>query len=637
MIEPKVELIRYARTGSEQAFRKLVSYYGGLVANSARRRVADSHLAEEVVQNVFTTLAKKAVKVSEYHSISAWLHETTRRESAKALRSQIRHERRVAAVKSDQAPDVVSDMQTQNLRDLLPHLDQALDSLKLSEREVILARFFDEQSFRDIAQQTGKSESACKMRLSRALEKLNLTLSRRGVTFSTATLAILLQTEWSKAASSMPVIATPSFEFTNLFTSIFTAMNNTKILVFAALALLVTAAISLTFREEKSSSQVSPTSTSSSSISLRGSSSELSRHATPRQERKIQKKFIAIHQVEDLEHFSLPTTSFENATLSEVINALLKQYKTICYETKENALPFSWSLEGEALLIPSLQLSGDFLSACKLLAAFTGTHLTIDDYHLSFTEIPEGPSSTRLWQVSPTFVEDIQQLLSLPSNSTAQSELPHLSEFMSQTTFMNPDESITINGTHGFITVTGGARNLKRIDSLVEIIRDRTPVQYHLQFESSCGQVLSDIIAHLGESSDIEIGNVYLETIDDQEVEAFIGTHISVTPELYGFGEKILMTYTHTNEPSEEHLKTFKRTGHLDDLQLEQFVIEDRQIVKTSEHQQENVPLEISQQDVHRKAQTITINSQRIDATGTPIILKKDNEEKITSHNENRE
>ena len=52
-------------------------------------------------------------------------------------------------------------------------------------------------------------------------------------------------------------------------------------------------------------------------------------------------------------------------------------------------------------------------------------------------------------------------------------------------------------------------------------------------------------------------------------------------------------------EPSAEHLKTFRRTGHLDDLQLEQFMIEDRQIVKTSEHLEESVPLEISKQDIH--------------------------------------
>ena len=299
MIDPKDKLVRYARTGCESAFSHLVNYYGSLVVRSAQRRVMDFHLAEEVVQNVFATLAKKAAKVSEYHSISAWLHETTRRESAKVLRSQIRHERRVKALKKDQDAMTMSDPQAQNLRDLLPHLEEALDSLKSSERQILLARFFDEDSFRDIAKKTGKSESACKMRLSRSLEKLNLILSRRGITFSAATLGMLLQTEWAKAAPSLPVVSLSALQDTSPLTTALVTIKNTKVLMMVVLALLVAAAISVTLHQQKTLNRSSAH--SSSSITGGSSSESLSPYSALRDVKK--KAFIETHQFVDLENF----------------------------------------------------------------------------------------------------------------------------------------------------------------------------------------------------------------------------------------------------------------------------------------------------------------------------------------------
>jgi DNA-directed RNA polymerase specialized sigma24 family protein len=77
MIDPKAGLAKYARHGSESAFRNLVNHYGGLVFNSALKRVSDPDLAEETAQNVFAHLSRKATQVLKYRSISAWLFETT--------------------------------------------------------------------------------------------------------------------------------------------------------------------------------------------------------------------------------------------------------------------------------------------------------------------------------------------------------------------------------------------------------------------------------------------------------------------------------------------------------------------------------------------------------------------------------
>ena len=47
-----------------------------------------------------------------------------------------------------------------------------LDELPDDKREIIIMRIWDELSFREIAELTGKSEAACKMKFSRTLKQL---------------------------------------------------------------------------------------------------------------------------------------------------------------------------------------------------------------------------------------------------------------------------------------------------------------------------------------------------------------------------------------------------------------------------------------------------------------------------------
>lgn len=55
-------------------------------------------------------------------------------------------------------------------------LEQAMEGLTDTHREIILLRKFQELSYRDIAVRLGKSEDACRMLLARALSALTLRL-----------------------------------------------------------------------------------------------------------------------------------------------------------------------------------------------------------------------------------------------------------------------------------------------------------------------------------------------------------------------------------------------------------------------------------------------------------------------------
>ncbi len=62
-------------------------------------------------------------------------------------------------------------------------------ALREKDRNAILLRFFQNKTLGEVGASLGASESAAKMRVNRALEKLRKLLSKRGVTLSTAVIA----------------------------------------------------------------------------------------------------------------------------------------------------------------------------------------------------------------------------------------------------------------------------------------------------------------------------------------------------------------------------------------------------------------------------------------------------------------
>jgi hypothetical protein len=76
MTDSQTLLAEYARSGSESAFRDLVTRYVGLVYSNAVRLVdGDTHLAEDVSQTVFLDLARKARSLSSGVMLGGWLHQ----------------------------------------------------------------------------------------------------------------------------------------------------------------------------------------------------------------------------------------------------------------------------------------------------------------------------------------------------------------------------------------------------------------------------------------------------------------------------------------------------------------------------------------------------------------------------------
>src|ERR1041385_2753783 len=116
------ELLReFVRHGSQPAFADLVRRHLDLVYATALRKVEDPGNAEEVAQNVFATLARKAWQFAPDDSLPAWLYKTTLLEAKEWWRGELRRRRR-----EQTAAELGTTMKTSDepaFRALLPLMD----------------------------------------------------------------------------------------------------------------------------------------------------------------------------------------------------------------------------------------------------------------------------------------------------------------------------------------------------------------------------------------------------------------------------------------------------------------------------------------------------------------------------------
>ena len=85
------ELLKsYVERGDDSAFEAIVERYLSKLCGVAYRRTGDHLLAEEIVQDVFAALAKKASGMDSSTILACWLHRATAIRSAHVMRSEYR-------------------------------------------------------------------------------------------------------------------------------------------------------------------------------------------------------------------------------------------------------------------------------------------------------------------------------------------------------------------------------------------------------------------------------------------------------------------------------------------------------------------------------------------------------------------
>jgi RNA polymerase sigma-70 factor (ECF subfamily) len=159
---------------ADAAFRE----HYGRVYGFVRSRTASDADAEDIAQTVFVEAAERLHAFKPGSTpVLAWLFTVAHRRLIDAARQ---HSRRGPMSSLDTvdaaAPDVEYGSEVASI------LREALASLPRSQRRVVLLRLIDGRSFGEIAERTGSTDAACKMRFARGVAAVRAYLEREGIT-----------------------------------------------------------------------------------------------------------------------------------------------------------------------------------------------------------------------------------------------------------------------------------------------------------------------------------------------------------------------------------------------------------------------------------------------------------------------
>jgi RNA polymerase sigma factor (sigma-70 family) len=241
-----MELLRdYIGKHSDQAFRTLVERHIDMVYAVALRQTQNAQFAEDVTQAVFIVLAEKAATIPQNTILAGWLFRATRFAAANVRRAEARREHweQKAAQMEPTSPSQAEVEQVTQL------LNEALEQLPALDRAAILLRFFESKSMEEVGRTLGTSESAAKMRLSRAVEKLRDIFRKRGVVVPAAAMFAVLSAHAAHAAPAglASSIATSALLNQSSASTLMLAKGTLKVMAQAKAKKLVIAAFVLLF------------------------------------------------------------------------------------------------------------------------------------------------------------------------------------------------------------------------------------------------------------------------------------------------------------------------------------------------------------------------------------------------------
>jgi RNA polymerase sigma-70 factor (ECF subfamily) len=152
------------------AFSCLMDRYRQKVWGICFRLMGNEHDANDAAQEVFVRLFLNRTKFAGRSKYSTWLHGVAVRTCLTLRRSRSRRHKRVA-VTSD-PPERSTSMTEATSKSLELDLMQMLETLNEEDRAMLILKYAEGHGYEELAEMFELSVSACKMRLSRAREKL---------------------------------------------------------------------------------------------------------------------------------------------------------------------------------------------------------------------------------------------------------------------------------------------------------------------------------------------------------------------------------------------------------------------------------------------------------------------------------
>ncbi|HMO38785.1 MAG TPA: RNA polymerase sigma factor [Saprospiraceae bacterium] len=163
----------YLETQASMCFSVLYSRYASKIYGKCLTILKDEAMAEDATQEIFMKIFLNLSRFEEKARFSTWIYSITYNYCIDYLRRKQKQSNVFSDDEIEKAADVaeddVSDAALMELE--VRQLRNILDEMPPGDRTILLMKYQDDMSIREIAGILNKSESAVKMKIKRAKEK----------------------------------------------------------------------------------------------------------------------------------------------------------------------------------------------------------------------------------------------------------------------------------------------------------------------------------------------------------------------------------------------------------------------------------------------------------------------------------
>jgi len=173
--ETDLELVQKSAEGDEDAFERLVHRYEDTVYNTVYRYVGDAEEAEDLAQEVFLKIWRRAGTFAGHSKFSTWLYRV-------AVNQCLNHRRKkgitgpLGQIEAED-PKAVSLEEEMVRKREVEAVRQAIDSLPGRQRLALILAKYEDRSYSEIAEIMGVSVSSVESLIHRARTTLRNNLS----------------------------------------------------------------------------------------------------------------------------------------------------------------------------------------------------------------------------------------------------------------------------------------------------------------------------------------------------------------------------------------------------------------------------------------------------------------------------
>lgn len=160
----------YLDTQASRCFSLLYDRYAGKVYSKCISLLLDEALAQDATQEIFTRIFLRLGSFRENAKFSTWVYSITYNFCIDLLRR--RKKTNKLFMDSENIPDVADEIPDEALYQMeADRLRYVLNNIPLEDKAVLLMKYQDDLTIKEIADIFDKSESAIKMKIKRAKER----------------------------------------------------------------------------------------------------------------------------------------------------------------------------------------------------------------------------------------------------------------------------------------------------------------------------------------------------------------------------------------------------------------------------------------------------------------------------------